>query len=833
MQNLLGRNLLTEFKLDCVEIMLVRNRDPVHAQLMTEVPDVFKEGIGEHKGMKVNIHVKDDATPRFHKARPVPYAMKEKVEDELKRLQETGIIEPVQFSEWAAPIVPVLKSNGQIRICGDYKVTINQGVVEDKYPLPRVNDLYASLTGEETFSKLDLSHAYLQLKLDEASRDYVTINTHKGLFRYTRLPYGLSVAPSIFQRTLECVLAGIPHVCIFLDDILVTGKTQSEHVANLRLVLKRLDEAGLKMNNEKCQFFNASVVYLGHKIDRDGLHPTDEKVRAIQDAPHPTNVKELRAWLGLLNYYGRFLCNLSTTLAPLHVLLRKETKWQWGKDQNEAFVAAKNLLQSDSLLVHCDQDKPILLACDASPYGVGAVLSHQMPDGSERPIAFASRSLSSAERNYSQLDKEGLSLVFGVTKFHQYLHEMNFVLITDHRPLIGLFNEQRPIPQQASIRLQRWALTLAGYDYIIRYRSGEDHEDCDALSRLPLPTESIKTPAPAEYVQLIQMLDDSPVTSGDIRNWTQRDPVLSRVQRYVLTCWPESDETTQQFHRVRQELSIHEGCVMRGARVAVPTPGQATMLKLLHSSHNGVVKMKALAKSYIWWPGIDQQIENIAQHCGQCEENPRQPTRAPLRPWLFPQKPWSRVHVDYAGPTEGKMILVVVDAYSKWIEAKVVTSATTQVTIEQLRGLFAIHGLPETIVSDNGTCFTSAAFKQFVTRNNIQHISSPAYHPSFNGLAERAVQLVKRGLAKLKDGSMETRLARYLMTCRVTPHSTTGTSPSELLMGRKLRTQLDAVHPSITGTVHRKQDKMEENYNKKSKVRCFHPGDNIYVKSHT
>ena len=552
------------------------------------------------------------------------------------------------------------------------------------------------------------------------------------------------------------MLAGIPHVCIFLDDILVEAKTQGEHMANLRLVLKRLDEAGLKLNNEKCQFFNASVVYLGHKIDRDGLHSTDEKVRAIQDAPHPTNVKELRAWLGLLNYYGRFLCNLSTTLAPLHVLLRKETKWQWGKYQNEAFVAAKNLLQSDSLLVHFDQDKPILLACDASPYGVGAVLSHQMPDESERPIAFASRSLLPTERNYSQLDKEGLSLVFGVTKFHQYLHGMNFVLITDHRPLIGLFNEQRPIPQQASSCLQRWALTLAGYDHVIRYRSGEDHENCDALSRLPLPTESIKTPAPAEYVQLIQMLDDSPVTSGDIRNWTQRDPVLSRVQRYVLTGWPVSDETTQQFHRVQQELSIHEGCVMRGARVVVPTPSQATMLKLLHSSHNGVVKMKALARSYIWWPGIDQQIENIAQHCGQCEENARQPTRAPLRPWLFPQKPWSRVHGDYAGPTEGKMILAVVDAYSKWIEVKVVTSATTQVTIEQLRGLFAIHGLPETIVSDNVTCFTSAEFKQFVTRNNIQHITSPAYHPSSNGLAERAVQLVKRGLAKLKDGSMET-----------------------------------------------------------------------------
>ena len=196
-------------------------------------------------------------------------------------------------------------------------------------------------------------------------------------------------------------------------------------------------------------------------------------------------------------------------------------------------------------------------------------------------------------------------------------------------------------------------------------------------------------------------------------------------------------------------------CDARGSMV-VHTPGQATILKLLHSSHNGVVKMKALVRSYIWWPGNDQHIENIAQHCGQCEEKARKPTRVPLRPWLFPQRPWSRVHVDYAGPTEGKMILVVVDAYSKWIEAKVAHSATTQVTIEQLPGLFAVHRLPGTIVSDNETCFTSAEFKQFVTRNNIQHITSPAYHPSLNGLAERAVQLVKRGLAKFKVASMGT-----------------------------------------------------------------------------
>ena len=833
-KNLLGRNLLSQLKLDWGEIMHVCKRDPVQSGLLAEVPGVFSEGLGKLKDVQVKINVKNGAIPRFFKARPIPYALKEKVENELDRLQHEGIIEPVQFSEWAAPIVPVCKANGQIRICGDYKVTINRSVVEDKYPLPRVNDLYASLAGGETFSKLDLRHAYLQLPLDEGSREYVTINTHKGLFRYTRLPYGISVAPSIFQRALECVLADIPRVCIFLDDILVTGKTREEHVANLRWVLRRLDEAGLKLNNDKCEFFNQSVVYLGHKIDRDGLHPTDDKVRAIRDAPSPTNVKELRSWLGLLNYYGRFLRNLSTTLAPLHVLLRKETKWCWGNEQASAFEAAKQLLQSDSLLVHFDPDKPLLLACDASPYGVGAVLSHQMEDGSERPIAFASRTLSPAEINYSQLDKEGLSLVFGVTKFHQYLYGMKFVLITDHRPLIGLFNEQRPIPPQASGRLQRWALTLAGYAYIIRHRSGDAHGNCDALSRLPLHTpHSAKTPAPAEYVQLIENLNDSPVTSTHIRTWTQRDPVLSRVHRYLLTGWPESDITTTQYHKVRDELSIHDGCVMRGARIIVPEPGRATMLKLLHSSHSGVVKMKALARSYIWWPGIDLQIEQLSQQCAQCEENARQPTRAPLRPWLFPQEPWKRVHLDYAGPIENRMILVAVDAYSKWISAMVVRSSTSEVTIEQLRMLFAEHGLPETIVTDNGTCFTSAEFTQFMRQNGIQHITSPAYHPSSNGLAERAVQLVKRGLTKMTDGSMQTRLARYLLTYRVTPHGTTGSSPSMLLKGRQLRTLLDVVHPNIGAKVHKSQEKMTEYYNQKSKKRHFSPGDAVYVKNHT
>ena len=361
------------------------------SKLVEEFPNVFSEGLGTLKGAKVEIYVDETIQPRFHKARPAPYAMKEKIEDELKRLENDGIIEPVTFSKWAAPIVPVRKGDG-VRICGDYKVTVNRAILEDKYPLPKVDDLYTSLAGGLTFSKLDLSRAYLQLVLDEQSREYVTINTHKGLFQYTRLPFGVSVAPSVFQRTLESLLAGIPNVCIFLDGILVTGKTEQEHIATLRKVLQCLETAGLRLNKGKCEFFNTSVTYLGHRIDKDGLHPTMDKVEAVRNAPRPTDLKTLRAWLGIVNYYGRFLQNLSSDLAPLYNLLKKGVDWSWAEGQEAAFIKVKEALQSDALLVHFDPKKPILLACDASPYGCGAVLSHRMPDGTERPIAYASRS---------------------------------------------------------------------------------------------------------------------------------------------------------------------------------------------------------------------------------------------------------------------------------------------------------------------------------------------------------------------------------------------------------------------------------------------------------
>ena len=250
---------------------------------------------------------------------------------------------------------------------------------------------------------------------------------------------------------METLLQGLHHVCVYLDDILITGRSQQEHLKNLEEVVKRLEEAGMCLKQEKCTFVMPEVEYLG----QEGLQPTESKVHAVADAPEPKKVAELRSFLGLVNYYGKFLPNLATTAAPLYNLLKKNARWMWGKAEKAAFKRVKDLLQSSDLLMHFNPEEPLILACDASPNGLGAVLSHRMQDGSERPIAFASRTLAPTEKKYSQLDKEALSIIFGVKRFHQYLYGRQFITHSDHKPLMHIFDEAKAVPLTASAQIQR------------------------------------------------------------------------------------------------------------------------------------------------------------------------------------------------------------------------------------------------------------------------------------------------------------------------------------------------------------------------------------------
>ena len=295
--------------------------------------------------------------------------------------------------------------------------------------------------------------------------------------------------------------------------------------------------------------------------------------------------------------------------------------WRWGESQAKAFQVSKEMLTSDSCLTHFDSSLPLILVCDASPYGIGAVLSHRMPDGSEQPIGYASRSLNSAEKNYSQLEKEGLSCVFGVLKFHQYLFGHSFQLVTDHKPLMGLIKEDRAVSVQASAWIKRWSLLLSNYEYTLSFRGTAAHGNADALSTLPLPEVLDPSSTPPELVLLAEHLDDSPVTAADIRAWTRQDRTLSQVLQYVQQGWPANgDPNLEPISSRRLQLLSFDGCVMWGTRIVIPPQGQLVVLQELHEGHPGITRMKGLAHMYVWWPGINADVEKFIWLCRHCQE---------------------------------------------------------------------------------------------------------------------------------------------------------------------------------------------------------------------
>ncbi|KAK8767019.1 hypothetical protein V5799_006200 [Amblyomma americanum] len=314
----------------------------VTEQLKEKFKDLFELGTRLMKEPPASIAMKKDATPRFLKARSLPYALCEKEGMELDGMCQQGILSPVSHSCWATPIVPVVKADGTLRICGDFKVTVNPECDVDQYPLPKMGDIFASLKGGYWFSKLDLHEAYCHIPLDDQARQVAVLNTHKGLFAYNRLPYGIASAPAIFQRKMEEILKNVPGTQAFLDDVLI-AEDKNSYGKTVNKVLEIFRENGIRLRKDKCVFGAQEVTYLGHKIDRHGWHPTEKKLDTIVRSPAPRNVQELGSFLGLITYCRSFLPNMSSLLAPLYRLLQKESKWKWASEEKRAFESCEEL----------------------------------------------------------------------------------------------------------------------------------------------------------------------------------------------------------------------------------------------------------------------------------------------------------------------------------------------------------------------------------------------------------------------------------------------------------------------------------------------------------
>ena len=805
---LLGRDWLARLRLDWPTIVGKVTQVDSTPDIKAEFHDLFGAELGDILGMEASVELEDGATPKFHRCRPVPFSLHDKVIAELDRQVAEGELTPVEHSSWASPLVVVPKGEG-VRLCADFKVTINQHVKTPAYPLPTPEEIFAKLAGGESFSKLDLSRAYKQLRVSKESQHLLTVNTPKGLMQYTRLPYGIVSAPSIWQRTMDEMLQGLDGVVAYLDDVLVTGRTREEHIRNLEAVLRRFRKFGVRLAEQKCSFFQKKVVYLGMQVSKDGLKPTDERVQSILSAPRPESKEALRSFLGMLTFNARFIPNLSSVVQPLYELIKDATPWSWSGACEKAFQEAKRLMAKVTVAAHYDVSLPVRLYCDASSVGVGACLTHVYPDGTERPVAYASQVLSSSQRNYAQLEREAYAIIFAVKRFHMYLFGRSFVLVTDHQPLCKILGPKEAVPPLAAARLQRWALILGAYDYKLEHVSGKRNTNADCMSRLPA------SPAQEDEKIFFHCLEDLPLTGKEIAEATRRDPVLNSVLRYTVGGWPDQvNNELRPFHVRRNELTVEQGCVLWGLRVLIPTEYRERLLMDLHAEHPGMGRMKALARGFLWWPGLDQDVEQLVRECVACQSVRQVPPVAPVHPYKWPERPWARIHIDFA-EKDRQSFLLVHDSHSKWLEVVHCPDTTAARTVSILRSLFARYGLPETIVSDNGPQFVSEDFQRFLKCNGVRHVLTPPYHPASNGAAERAVRILKESLVKQlatmeQSGRYQTlqhRLDNFLLGYRSTPHSVTGRSPAEMFLGRRVRTKLSLLLPQVRDTVERSQER--------------------------
>uniref|UniRef100_A0A183BVP9 Reverse transcriptase n=1 Tax=Globodera pallida TaxID=36090 RepID=A0A183BVP9_GLOPA len=518
-KNLCGRDLIGKLQIDLNKAFGIGS-----------VHEIRRRGMNRELEAVLQKYEEPEVQAKKCKPRPVPFALRSEVEKVIDQWVKEGVLEPVTTSEWATPLVIVPKPGNKIRLCCDYKVTVNPWLDIHQYPLPRPEELFNVLNGGERFSKLDLKEAYLQLILDDKAKECLTICTHKGLYQFTRMPYGVASAPAIFQQVMEDVLRGIDGVAVYLDDIIVTAASDTEHLKRLDLVFQRLKQFGLRVKKEKCAFLQDRIMYLGHIVDQKGIQTSPEKVEAIQKMPAPKNVKELQSFLGMVGYYGKFIPSMATISEPLNELRRTGEKWHWDKKQQKAFEQIKIMLASNELLVHFDPGKALYLATDASDYGVGAVLFHKEDkSGKMGVIGYASRTLNSAERNYAQIEKEGRAVIFGVEKFNQYLYGRKFILQTDHEPLKRIFGPKGELPVVAARRLHRWSLILMNYEFDVEYCSTNNFGYADGLSRLPCPEVDRVCKDGLEVNEIQEECQKAlPITAADIAKEIGKDPIMAK-----------------------------------------------------------------------------------------------------------------------------------------------------------------------------------------------------------------------------------------------------------------------------------------------------------------
>ena len=752
----------------------------VYTALLDERPELTTLAFNPAKTKHgVQHHIPTEGPPVYARARRLAPDQLVAAKAEFDKLQKLGIVRRSK-SAWASALQSVRKPDGSLRLCGDYR-RLNSITKDDRYPIRHISDFNADVAGKTIFSKVDLYKGYHQVPVAPEDVHKTAVITPFGLFEFPFMPFGLKNAGQDFQRMMDAILRDIPHVFVYLDDILVASSSEAEHIEDLRRLFDALSANGLIINRAKCIFGASSLEFLGYHVDANGVSPLPEKVDAIRRIPAPTSIKELQRFLGALNYYRRFVPHAAAILSPLYEALRGKPKsLQWTEACAIAFESAKDALANATMLVHPIDGAPLALTVDASVIAIGGVLE-QNSDGQWKPLGFFSAPLHGKQTEWPPFDRELLAAHRGIRHFRPYLEGRQFTLYSDHNSLVpAVRKKSEPHTMRQSYQLSG----IAEYTNDIRYIEGKANVVADALSRVILPSNAIPTlqssinavgPQGIDFVALAQD------QAGDAD--TQR----------LLT----DGHTGLRFRTVRvNDIDLICDVSSGKARPLVPETWRRRIFEAVHSlSHPGVRATKKLITSRFIWPSAPSDVAKWASACIECQRSKIQEhVQSPLQSFDMPEKRFQHIHVDLVGPLPPSAghnhLLTCVDRYTRWPEA-IPLSDTSAISVASafLHHWVARFGVPATVTSDRGPQFTSELWRQLSSTVGYTLSPTTAYHPQANGMVERFHRTLKAALKARCDDvgdKWHHQLPWILLGLRTTPKDDLNASPAELTFGDTL-----------------------------------------------
>lgn len=805
--------------------LLTVNYENIKAVKCDNVIDEFQDVFGEELGVlpgKVRLTVDPQAKPVAVANCRVPISIKEKVKQKLCDMEKTGVVVKVEEpTDWVSRMVTSTKSSGDIRICID-PLALNMALQREMHPLPTIDDVLPELSKARVFSKFDLRNGYWHCELDSDSSELTTFQTPFGRYRWTRLPFGLKVSSEIFQKRLQQSLEGLTNIICVADDILVYGigdcdsEARKSHDDALRCLLARCQKLGIRLNGQKTALREKEVLFLGHKIGRDGLCADPSKVESIVRMKSPENRQEVMQVAGMVNYLSKFLPHLSDVMRPIRKLTHKTVPWEWGDEQQRAFEQMKEIVTKAPILSYYDPNEQLVIQCDASQSGLGCVL---MQKG--RPLSYASRALTTTEAKYAQIEKEALAILFSVKKFHQYTFGRNVTVMSDHKPLQAIV--KKPLCM-APKRLQAMLLKLQEYDVEVVYLPGKEMHIADLLSR-----SYLKTTQGSEEFEIVCHVSSLPIREERLRKIQQAsrdDHVINKLRNVISEGWPEhKSEAPVEIHayfHYRDEMVTQDGLVFKGDQVVVPESMRKEVRAALHASHLGIESTLRRARQCVYWPGMTADLKEFISQCDSCNKFMTKQQKETLMTSEPTDRPFEKVAVDLF-ECEGCDYLIMVDYYSNWFEFDKLRRTTSKSVITKLKCHFARFGCPQILISDNGPQFVSDEFEEFMNEWDIEHRTSSPGHQQANGLAESAVKRAKKLIEKTLDSGQDLMLA--LLEARNVPNQDAGSSPAQRMYGRMTRTLLPVKtsklkpHESETMKINRRlqNDRKEWYYNKHAK----------------